>query len=196
VIEDCAQSIGGQYKGKKLGSFTLASVLSFYASKVITSGDGGMVLTDDERLIRKIRDFRYYGHKHGHRVVARNYHLTNLPASLGLAQMKRLDSLVRKRRRLAAVYDRIGLSPVTSTSWAQESILPVSGRSSTRDQRLRGRESVRLGHKGLHGRLSAAGVQHGETLKRVLSLRSIRSGGNGQGGGGRGRRRSSGPPNS
>jgi dTDP-4-amino-4,6-dideoxygalactose transaminase len=63
VIEDCAQSIGGVYKGKKTGTFGTLSTFSFYATKMICGGDGGLITTQNEDIYNKILDFRYYGHK-------------------------------------------------------------------------------------------------------------------------------------
>jgi len=107
VIEDCAQSIGGSYKGKKIGSFSEVSVFSFYASKMLCTGDGGMVLTDDPEMYRRMEDYRYYGHRRGHKYTAFNYHLTNLPATLGLSQLKRIDEFVKTRKEIAGIYDRM-----------------------------------------------------------------------------------------
>lgn len=105
VIEDCAHSIGGEFKGKKLGSFGTLAVFSFYASKMICSGDGGMIITDDEKLNEIILNYRYYGHKKLHKFVAYNYHLTNLPAALASSQMNRLPSFIERRKQIASIYD-------------------------------------------------------------------------------------------
>ena len=105
VIEDCAQSIGGKYKNKKLGTFSDISIFSFYATKMICAGDGGMILTDDKNLFEKIRNYRYYGHKRNHRYVAYNYHMTNLPAALAISQLKRIDKFIEARKQIAQTYD-------------------------------------------------------------------------------------------
>jgi perosamine synthetase len=107
VIEDCAQSIGGNYANKQLGQFGTLSIFSFYASKMICSGDGGMVITDDEMLYEKIINYRYYGHKKHHKYIAYNYHLTNLPAALVSVQLKKLDSFIELRKQIANKYDEI-----------------------------------------------------------------------------------------
>ena len=107
VIEDCAQSIGGKYKSRLLGSFGKLGVFSFYASKMITGGDGGMIITDDDNLAETIKNYRYYGHKKLHKFVAYNYHMTNLPASLIISQMNRLESFIAKRKNIASIYDSI-----------------------------------------------------------------------------------------
>jgi len=107
VIEDCAQSLGGSIKGKKLGTFGQLSVFSFYATKMIASGDGGMIITNNEDYDDVIKNYRYYGHKKLHRFVAFNYHLTNLPAALALSQMMRLDAFVARRKEIAQKYDEL-----------------------------------------------------------------------------------------
>jgi perosamine synthetase len=105
VIEDCAQSLGGKLNDKKLGTFSEISIFSFYATKMITSGDGGMVLTDNKEIYEKVRNYRYYGHKKNHKFLAYNYHLTNLPAALGLSQLDNLKKWVEERKKLAKIYD-------------------------------------------------------------------------------------------
>ena len=105
VIEDCAQSLGGRSGNKMLGNFTEASIFSFYATKMITTGDGGMILTDNREIYEIARNYRYYGHKRNHQQVAYNYHLTNLPAALGIAQSGRVHQWIEKRKSLARTYD-------------------------------------------------------------------------------------------
>ena len=97
LIEDSAQSLGGTYKGKKQGAFGELSVFSFYATKMMTSVDGGMVLTDDEGFADYMCDVCYYGGKHEYSNRF-NYKLQNLNAAIGLAQLKKLDQYVQDRR--------------------------------------------------------------------------------------------------
>jgi perosamine synthetase len=105
VIEDCAQSLGGSYKGKLLGSFGTLGVFSFYATKMICSGNGGMIITNDLNLSQTINNYRYYGHKKLHRYVAYNYHMTNLTAALAMSQLNKLESFVERRKAIASKYD-------------------------------------------------------------------------------------------
>ena len=105
IIEDCAQAVGGTYKEKTLGRFGDLSIFSFYASKMITSGDGGMIITDNPAYYKIIENYRYYGHKKLHRFDAYNYHLTNLPAALAASQMSRIDLFISKRKEIAKLYD-------------------------------------------------------------------------------------------
>lgn len=104
VIEDCTQSIGGIINGKRMGTFSEISVFSFYATKMFTSGDGGMILTDNEEIYNSAINHRYYGHKKNHHFTAYNYHLTNLRASLGISQSKRVESFIEQRKKIAAIY--------------------------------------------------------------------------------------------
>ncbi len=106
VIEDCAQSLGGTYDGKKMGTFGTISVFSFYSTKMICGGDGGMIATNSETLFNKILDYRYYGHKRLHKKIAYNYHLTNIPAALINSQLRKIQYFVDRRKEIASLYDK------------------------------------------------------------------------------------------
>ena len=110
IIEDCAQSLGGSYLNEPLGSFGDLAVFSFYATKMISAGDGGLIVTDNEEYFKVLLDYRYYGHRKGCGTVAYNFHLTNMPAALALSQLKRLDLFVQKRKELALLYDSLLLN--------------------------------------------------------------------------------------
>jgi len=104
VIEDCAQSLGSRYEGAPTGSFGALSVFSFYATKVICTGEGGMVAANDLQLLEKIRDLRDYDEKADDRLRF-NCKLTDLQAALGLAQLRKLPTLIGRRRAIARQYD-------------------------------------------------------------------------------------------
>ncbi len=106
VIEDCAQSLGSTYRERTTGSFGLAGIFSFYATKVIAAGEGGMVVSRNSSLIEKIKDLRDYDEKD---VLATryNYQLTDIQAALALSQFRKLPSFIARRRILAAQYDRV-----------------------------------------------------------------------------------------
>jgi dTDP-4-amino-4,6-dideoxygalactose transaminase len=104
IVEDCAQSLGAQFNGKKVGSFGDLSVFSFYATKMITTGEGGMVLTDDSALYEQILDLRDYDKK-GLETVRYNYKMTDFQAALGLSQLAKLQGFIERRLRIAQVYD-------------------------------------------------------------------------------------------
>jgi perosamine synthetase len=106
IIEDCAHSIGSRYKDSYTGSFGALSIFSFYATKVIATGEGGMVLSDNEQLIAIIRDLRDYDEKDDF-AVRHNYKITDIQAALGIAQLKKLSLFIQKRKEIADKYDRI-----------------------------------------------------------------------------------------
>lgn len=101
VIEDAAQAIGTEYKGKKAGSFGLASTFSFHGTKTITTGEGGMLVTDDEDSYNRCRFLSDHGRETGDKMfwntqVAYKYKLSNMQAALGLAQLERIDELIER----------------------------------------------------------------------------------------------------
>ncbi len=103
LIEDCAQAVGANFKGRPVGSFGLLSVFSFYATKVMTSGEGGMVLSDSEELISKIKDLRDYDKRDDY-LPRYNYKMTDIQASLGTSQLAFLENFIVKRRKIASRY--------------------------------------------------------------------------------------------
>ncbi|MBI5748920.1 MAG: DegT/DnrJ/EryC1/StrS family aminotransferase [Nitrospinae bacterium] len=105
VIEDCAQSVGAAYKGKKVGSFGHCAIFSFYATKVMTTGEGGMVVSNSDKILEKIRDLREYDHKPNY-IVRYNYKMTDMQAAIGISQLKRLDSFISRRKDIASFYTK------------------------------------------------------------------------------------------
>jgi perosamine synthetase len=128
VIEDAAEAHGALYKGRPCGSLGDMSCFSFYGNKVITTGEGGMVLTDHEEWYERasfLRDHamskteRYY-----HPEIGFNYRLTNIQAALGLAQLERIDEFVEAKRRNASLYAErlagvVGITPAPEAPWAR-----------------------------------------------------------------------------
>jgi perosamine synthetase len=108
VIEDVAEAIGGRYKGQLLGTFGDLSCYSFYANKIITTGEGGMVITSDPDLDKALRIRRDHGmsreRRYIHEVVGFNYRMTNMQAAIGLAQIERLDDILERRAAQAQRY--------------------------------------------------------------------------------------------
>jgi len=103
LIEDCAQSVGASFKGKKAGSFGLVSVFSFYATKVLTTGEGGMVVSDSEDLISRVKELREYDQKKEYELCF-NYKMTDIQAALGLSQLSFLEELLDRREKIASRY--------------------------------------------------------------------------------------------
>ena len=105
VIEDAAHAHGARYKGKKVGSFGHVSCFSFYADKLITTVEGGMVLTNDEELAEKMRLLRSFGmskrEKFYHPILGYNYKLSDIHAAIGIVQLKKLDTYIMKKRENA-----------------------------------------------------------------------------------------------
>lgn len=103
LIEDCAQAFGATYAGRPVGSTGTVSVCSFYATKVLTTGEGGMLLSDSEAVLQQARDLRDYDGRTT--LVTRfNYKMTDMQAALGLSQLRRLPAFLARRRALAARY--------------------------------------------------------------------------------------------
>lgn len=107
VIEDCAQALGAQYAGKKVGSLGDAGCLSFFPSKVLGAyGDGGMVVTSDQQVAEKLRMLRNHGarQKYYHLVPGFNSRLDGLQAAILRVKLKHLDKWIEQRREKAALY--------------------------------------------------------------------------------------------
>jgi perosamine synthetase len=108
VIEDCAEAHGATYKGKTVGSFGDAGCFSFFANKILTTGEGGMVTTDDPALAERARSLKALAfgtaNKFMHADVGYNYRMTNLQAAIGCGQMTVIERLVEKRREIARYY--------------------------------------------------------------------------------------------
>jgi len=111
VIEDSCEAIGASYHGKQAGTFGDMSCFAFYPNKQMTTGEGGMIVTDDERLAKLCRSMRNQGRGQdgswlGHERIGYNYRLSDIHCALGLAQVERLGELLRKRDRVARAYHR------------------------------------------------------------------------------------------
>lgn len=108
VIEDFAEAIGSEYHGKKCGSFGRISCTSFYANKLISTGEGGMCLTDDEKLAEEMRRLRNLAfvpeQRFVHQELGFNFRMTNIQAAIGLGQMESYESRLQKKVAMAARY--------------------------------------------------------------------------------------------
>jgi perosamine synthetase len=111
VIEDAAEAIGQKYNGRPCGSFGDVSVFSFYPNKHVTTGEGGMVVTNDDRLAERCRSLRNLCFQPERRFVHErlgwNFRMTNLQAAVGLAQLERLDEFVLRKRAMGAAYSSL-----------------------------------------------------------------------------------------
>lgn len=110
VIEDVAEAHGAEYKGKKVGSFGDISCFSFYGNKIITTGEGGMCLTNNEELAEKMRILRSHGmdpkKRYWHNLIGFNYRMTNIQAAIGLAQLVKINQFIEKKRQIADWYKK------------------------------------------------------------------------------------------
>lgn len=108
VIEDAAEAHGATYKGKKVGSIGTIGSFSFFGNKIITSGEGGMVVTDDEALYNRMKFLRAQGmdpnKRYWHTEIAYNYRMTNMQAAVGLAQLEKIEWHLAERQRIADLY--------------------------------------------------------------------------------------------
>lgn len=130
LIEDSAEALGAEYKNKKIGSFGIVSCFSFYANKLITTGEGGMVVTNNQTLAVKIRslsDMSYSLKKRFlHTSLGFTYRMTNMQAALGLAQLENVEQLSIKKRQIAQIYNKLlsnlpSLKLPVEKKWAKNS---------------------------------------------------------------------------
>jgi len=105
IIEDCAQSVGGVYQERPVGTIGMASIYSFYATKVISTGEGGMVATSSRALAEEIRDLKKYDKRAAYKVRF-NYKMNDIQAALGIVQLKALESFILRRRDIAERYHK------------------------------------------------------------------------------------------
>jgi len=128
VVEDAAEALGARYRGRAVGGDGLVSCLSFNGNKIITTGGGGMVLTRDEGIARRVRSLttqaRLDSLEYVHDEIGFNYRLTNIQAALGVAQLEQLESFVEDKRATAAHYTEMlagvpGLSVFREAAWAR-----------------------------------------------------------------------------
>jgi len=106
VIEDCAQTFGAKYKGKTVGTFGDLACFSFYANKILTTGEGGLVSTNNPELAEKIKLLRNQGQNYPfhHVVYSYNFKITNMQAAIGLGQIEKIKEIIQKRKDNAKIY--------------------------------------------------------------------------------------------
>ena len=151
VIEDCAEAFGSEYKGKKVGGFGDISAFSFYGNKTITTGEGGMVVTNDRVLYERASHLKDQGlafdREYWHDIVGYNYRMTNICAAIGLAQMEQADSFIARKKLLAERYIEylkdtpVEVPPVVAdtvnTYWMFSVLLPSADQRDALRTRLR-----------------------------------------------------------
>ncbi len=111
VLEDAAEAHGAEYKGRRAGGLGHAAGFSFYANKIITIGEGGMITTNDKKmaqLTQNLRDHAFSTERHfWHKYMGFNYRMTNLQAAVGVAQVEQMSTFIEQRRRNAALYTEL-----------------------------------------------------------------------------------------
>ncbi|HED05656.1 MAG TPA: DegT/DnrJ/EryC1/StrS aminotransferase family protein [Ignavibacteria bacterium] len=109
LIEDCAEAFGSKFKNQYVGTFGDLSTFSFYGNKTITTGEGGMIVTNDETLHDRAYHLKMHGlakyREYWHDVIGFNYRMTNICAAIGLAQLEKANEKISKKRQLAKWYD-------------------------------------------------------------------------------------------
>ena len=138
MIEDCAEALGTSWRGQHVGTFGDVSTWSFFGNKTITTGEGGMVATNDPNLLRQMVIAKGQGQdldrRYWHSVLGFNYRMTNLCAAIGTAQMERVDEILHRKRAIADAYrNELANTPVefqalsnevTSSEWLVSLLLP------------------------------------------------------------------------
>jgi len=123
-ISDSAESLGSLYKGKPVGNEADVATFSFFGNKIVTTGEGGMLVTDDKKIYETAKLYRDQGkdttiHNYYHPVIGYNYAMTNLQAAVGIGQLKQLTTFVSKKRRIADRYREL-LKGTPGVSWQKE----------------------------------------------------------------------------
>jgi dTDP-4-amino-4,6-dideoxygalactose transaminase len=168
ILEDAACAIGSRYKGRPVGGHGSMACFSFHPRKVISTGEGGMVTTDSEDLARRLRLLRQHGMsvsdtiRHSARQViieeyvetGFNYRLTDIQAAIGIEQLKRLDEIVRRRRELAARYDR----ELAGIPWLRTPYVPDWAEPNYQSYAVTLTDEAPIGRNELMQRLLDAGI--------------------------------------
>jgi perosamine synthetase len=159
IVEDAAEAHGADYRARRIGSFGTVSCFSFYANKLVTTGEGGMVLVDDDALAERAQRLRNLGFQPGRRFLhgelGYNFRLTNLQAAMGVTQVERIDSIVARKRAMGRAYtqrlsEMPGLELQVEQPWAH-SVYWMYG--------LLVRETTGLDAAELARRLAGSGIE-------------------------------------
>lgn len=159
VIEDCAHAHGSQFRGRNCGTFGLAGAFSFYATKVVTSAEGGIVTTDDEKLAQRIKRVRTHGRSGAGAVetteLGYNYRLSDIHAVIALSQMKHLSDFKAERQRIAQGYDRL----LSKTNWIRPQMVKPGNSCPYYVYLVKLADEAPLGRDELAQRLASQGIR-------------------------------------
>jgi perosamine synthetase len=176
IIEDAAEAHGSEYKGTKCGNLGNIATFSFFANKIATTGEGGMVVTNDDELANRCRYYKNLcfplssSRNYKHNNIGFNYRMSNIHAAIGLAQIEKLDFYVRKRRKINALYQELlkdvpGIKLQPEKSWAKNAywmngiVINENEYGMTRDNLM-----VDLHKKGVGTRLFFSGMHQQKSL--------------------------------
>lgn len=161
IIEDCAESLGATYKGRRVGLDGDCACFSFFANKSITTGEGGMVVFKDAEVAQRARVLRDHGmsptKRYWHEYAGFNFRMTNMQAAIGVAQMDRIDELLDRKKLIFQTYDSLlsgveSLSLLPSNDWSENSnwlytLILTGHEEGARDQLI-----ANLGYRGIDAR--------------------------------------------
>lgn len=174
LVEDAAEAHGADYRGRRIGSFGTSSCFSFYANKLLTTGEGGMLMLDDDHLAERARRMRNLGFQPGrrflHAELGFNFRLTNMQAALGLAQVDRMHEIVARKRRMGQAYtERLsevaGLELQVQQPWAR-SVYWMFGLVLSEETRLDAQQfAARLKARGVETRPFFLGMHEQPVLR-------------------------------
>lgn len=181
VVDDCCEAIGAKYKGKRMGSQGDAGCFAFYPNKQMTTGEGGMIVTNDDEVAKICRGLRNQGREEmsqwlEHKWVGYNFRLDEMSAALGLSQLKRLESFLEQRDQVARVYTALlanhpaletpYISPDVTMSWF---VYVVKLKAPYhRDEVIAG-----LAEKGIPARAYFSGIHTQPFLKEISKKQNV-----------------------
>jgi perosamine synthetase len=169
VVEDACEALGAEYKGLQAGAIGDVGCFSFYANKLITTGEGGMFVTDNDVLAEKVRSLRNqaaYGRGYHHTQIGFNYRMSNLEAAVGVAQMEQIEKFIAARSRVVQLYDQF-LEGIPGISFYQE---PAWGKNVCWLYSVIIEDDYGLSRDGLINRLEEGGIESKPFFEPLTTL--------------------------
>ena len=181
VIEDAAEAHGATVRGRKVGSFGDMACFSFYANKIITTGEGGMVVTNDERLAERLRLLRNLGFtkpRFRHEVLGYNFRMTGYQAAMGVSQLNKIERIIQEKRRVAHTYNRYlndipGLQLPVELDWARNVYWMYAFRVKTDFGLSRDQLASKLAEAGIETRTFFCPMNQQPCLQQIPGFRPI-----------------------
>ncbi|MFA6599666.1 MAG: DegT/DnrJ/EryC1/StrS family aminotransferase [Candidatus Omnitrophota bacterium] len=172
VIEDGTQALGAYVGHHSVGSFGVISVFSFYATKMMTTGEGGIILTDSKALAGTLYDLRDYDKKERH-CFRTNSKMTDFQAAIGIEQLKKLPQFVRRRRKIAKQYNQCCFISTGHVFFRYVLRIPGNLQKCIREFRRRGIDAKRPVFKPLHRYLGMSDARFPETVRAMGEVCSL-----------------------